>query len=195
MRELFRSSHPFLANFGEIFRFGHPNPGKKHAENFTKISRQLSRHLWQKENGEKFHSALLQGSCSENLLCLIGGRFQFPSRVSWFPWFHSTLARERIPSLRATFVNTKETIGLPRDRIVPNHPSPRFSRTTRDLPQNPREVLRNPVNMPGISESPLNSPDILRFVPELLGIGRRGSHAITQSANRLGGRVLFPPSK
>ena len=50
--------------FSEIFRFGHPNPGKRSA---WKISPEfhISRHLWQRKNGEIFHSALLQGSCSD----------------------------------------------------------------------------------------------------------------------------------
>ena len=43
----------------------HPNPGKRSAENFTKISRQISRHFWQRKTEKCFTSALLQGSCSE----------------------------------------------------------------------------------------------------------------------------------
>ena len=48
------------------FSVAHPNPGKRSAENFTKISRQISRHLWQRKTEKNFTSALLQGSCSEN---------------------------------------------------------------------------------------------------------------------------------
>ena len=47
------------------FSVAHPNPGKRSAENLTKISRQISRHLWQRNTEKNFTSALLQGSCSE----------------------------------------------------------------------------------------------------------------------------------
>ena len=47
------------------FSLAHPNPGKRSAENLTKISRQISRHFWQRKTEKKFTSALLQGSCSE----------------------------------------------------------------------------------------------------------------------------------
>ena len=47
------------------FSLAHPNPGKRSTENFTKISRQISRHLWQRKTEKIFTSALLQGSCSE----------------------------------------------------------------------------------------------------------------------------------
>ena len=47
------------------FSVAHPNSGKRSAENLTKISRQISRHLWQRKTEKKFTSALLQGSCSE----------------------------------------------------------------------------------------------------------------------------------
>ena len=47
------------------FFVAHPNPGKRSTENFTKISCQISRHLWQRKTEKKFTSTLLQGSCSE----------------------------------------------------------------------------------------------------------------------------------
>ena len=47
------------------FSLAQPNPGKRSTENFTKISRQISRHLWQRKTEKNFTSALLQGSCSE----------------------------------------------------------------------------------------------------------------------------------
>ena len=47
------------------FSVAHPNPEKRSTENFTKISRQISRHLWQRKTEKNFTSALLQGSCSE----------------------------------------------------------------------------------------------------------------------------------
>ena len=47
------------------FFLAHPNPGKRSTENFTKISRQNSRHLWWRKTEKSFTSALLQGSCSE----------------------------------------------------------------------------------------------------------------------------------
>ena len=36
------------------FSVAHPNPGKRSAENFTKISRQISRHLWQRKTEKIF---------------------------------------------------------------------------------------------------------------------------------------------
>ena len=54
----------FGVKFGDIF-LGHPSPGKCSTENFTKISRQISRHLWQRKTETIFTSALLQGSCSD----------------------------------------------------------------------------------------------------------------------------------
>ena len=47
---------PFLAwNFGEILRFGLPNPGNVARGKFhTKISRQSSRHLWQRKTEKHF---------------------------------------------------------------------------------------------------------------------------------------------
>ena len=47
------------------FSVAHPSPGKRRTENFTKISRQISRHLWQRKTEKYFTSALLQGSCSD----------------------------------------------------------------------------------------------------------------------------------
>ena len=47
------------------FSLGHPNPGKCRTEKLTKISRQISRHLWQRKTEKHFTSALLQGSCSD----------------------------------------------------------------------------------------------------------------------------------
>ena len=41
------------------------NPGKRSTENFTQISRQISRHFWQRKAEKIFTSSLLQGSCSE----------------------------------------------------------------------------------------------------------------------------------
>ena len=49
------------------FSVAHPNPGKRSAENFAKISRQISRHLWQRKTEKIFTSALLEGSCSDIL--------------------------------------------------------------------------------------------------------------------------------
>ena len=61
------------------FSVAHPNPGKRSTENFTKISQQISRHLWQRKTEKNFTSALLQGSCSENGSDNSGFRFQFSS--------------------------------------------------------------------------------------------------------------------
>ena len=47
------------------FSVARPKPGKRSAENFTRISCQISRHLWQRKTEKNFTSALLQGSCSE----------------------------------------------------------------------------------------------------------------------------------
>ena len=65
LREIFRFSHRFWREILVKFSVAHPNPGKRSAENFTKISRQISRHLWQRKTEKNFTSALLQGSCSE----------------------------------------------------------------------------------------------------------------------------------
>ena len=46
------------------FSVTHPNPGERSMENFTKISRQISRHLWQRKTEKIFTSALLQCGCS-----------------------------------------------------------------------------------------------------------------------------------
>ena len=48
------------------FSLARPNPGKRSTENFTKFSRQISRHLWQRKTEKNFTSALLQGSCSKD---------------------------------------------------------------------------------------------------------------------------------
>ena len=64
LREIFRFSHRFRREILVKFSVAHPNPGKRSAENFTKISRQISRHLWQRKTEKNFTSALLQGSCS-----------------------------------------------------------------------------------------------------------------------------------
>ena len=58
------------------FSVAHPNSGKRSTENFTKISRQISRHLWQRKTEKNFTSTLLQGSCSENLRTFICKRFR-----------------------------------------------------------------------------------------------------------------------
>ena len=58
------------------FSVAHPNPGKRSAENFTKIARQISRHLWQRKMEKIFTSALLQGSCSEKGPCQGLGVYQ-----------------------------------------------------------------------------------------------------------------------
>ena len=55
----------FHTVFDVKFSVAHPNPGKRSVENFTKISRQISRHLWQRKTEKMFTSALLQGSCSD----------------------------------------------------------------------------------------------------------------------------------
>ena len=47
------------------FSAAHRNPGKRSAEKFTQISRQISRHFWQRKTEKFFTSALLQGSCSD----------------------------------------------------------------------------------------------------------------------------------
>ena len=57
--------HRFWREILVNFSLAHPNPGKRSTENFTKISRQISRHLWQRKMEKTFASALLQGSCSE----------------------------------------------------------------------------------------------------------------------------------
>ena len=67
LREIFRFSHRFWREILVKFSVAHPNPGKRSAENFTKISRQISRHLWQRKTEKNFTSALLQGSCSEKI--------------------------------------------------------------------------------------------------------------------------------
>ena len=55
-------------NFGEIFRFRHPNPGKSSTQKISpKFHANFTAPLTEK-NGENFHSALLQGSCSEEIV-------------------------------------------------------------------------------------------------------------------------------
>ena len=66
LSEIFRFSHRFWREILVKFSVAHPNPGKRSTENFTKISRQISRHLWQRKTEKNFTSALLQGSCSED---------------------------------------------------------------------------------------------------------------------------------
>ena len=66
LREIFRFSHRFWREILVKFSAAHRNPGKRSAENFTQISRQISRHFWQRKTEKFFTSALLQGSCSEN---------------------------------------------------------------------------------------------------------------------------------
>ena len=58
---------PFFTPILGKFSLAHSNPGKRSTDNFTKISRQISRHLWQRKTEKIFTSALLQGSCSERL--------------------------------------------------------------------------------------------------------------------------------
>ena len=64
-REIFRFSHRFWREILVKFSVAHPNPGKRSTENFTKISRQISRQLWQRKTEKNFTSALLQGGCSD----------------------------------------------------------------------------------------------------------------------------------
>ena len=64
LREIFRFSHHFWREILVKFCLAHPNPGKR-TENFTKSSRQISRHLWQRKTEKIFTPALLQGSCSD----------------------------------------------------------------------------------------------------------------------------------
>ena len=49
LREISRFSHRFWREVLVKFSVAHPNPGKRSTENFTKISRQISRHLWQRK--------------------------------------------------------------------------------------------------------------------------------------------------
>ena len=63
---IFRFSHRFRREILVKFSVAHPNPGKRSTENFTKISSQISQHLWQRKTENNFTSALLQGSCSDN---------------------------------------------------------------------------------------------------------------------------------
>ena len=67
------------------FSIARPNPGKRSAENFTKISRQISRHLWQRKTEKIFTSALLQGSCSDQMLNLVLGVGVFSLLPNSFP--------------------------------------------------------------------------------------------------------------
>ena len=67
LREIFRFSHRFWREILVKFSVAHPNPGERSTENFTKISRQISRHLWQRKTEKIFTSALLQGSCSDDV--------------------------------------------------------------------------------------------------------------------------------
>ena len=46
--------------FCEIFRFGHPNPGKRSTR---KISRQISRHLWQRRTEKHFTPLICSCGC------------------------------------------------------------------------------------------------------------------------------------
>ena len=82
--KLFRFSHRFGREILVKFSLAHPNPGKRSTENLTGISRQISRHLWQRKTEKKFTSALLQGSCSDKK-CLgaaqRGAQFHFISAV------------------------------------------------------------------------------------------------------------------
>ena len=55
----FRFSHCFWREILVKFSVALPNPGKRSTENFTKFSRQISRHLWQRKTEKIFTSALL----------------------------------------------------------------------------------------------------------------------------------------
>ena len=80
LREIFRFSHRFWREILVKFYVAHPNPGKRSTENFTKISRQISRHLWQRKTERKFSlphfcraaaltiAPLLLGSLSDDML-------------------------------------------------------------------------------------------------------------------------------
>ena len=70
------------------FSVAQPNPGKRSAENFTKISRQISRHLWQRKTEKNFTSALLQGSCSDFCSLLKGGHFDENGKHDQFAFTH-----------------------------------------------------------------------------------------------------------
>ena len=74
----------------------HPNPGKRSTENFTKISRQISRHLWQRKTEKNSTSALLQGSCSENSVLNFGSLNQKCPQYCWE--FHDRLSASERPS-------------------------------------------------------------------------------------------------
>ena len=86
--EIFRFSHRFWREILVKFSVAHPNPGKRRTENFTKISRQISRHLWQRKTEKNFTSALLQGSCSEWIVWKWNAISHVP-RSAVFPWHFS----------------------------------------------------------------------------------------------------------
>ena len=94
------------------FSVAHPNPGKRSAENFTKISRQISRHLWQRKTEKNFTSALLQDSCSEFYWGGVAERILFSGskkRLSLFPDIVVILKAFETSALSATFILSKNS--------------------------------------------------------------------------------------
>ena len=103
---IFRSSHRFWREIFVKFPLGHPNPGKCSTENFTKISRQISRHL-QRKTEKKFTSALLHCSCSDLLfVCVCQSKLtEFFCRTHrlWHrtQWVLSSVREVRLPRERS----------------------------------------------------------------------------------------------
>ena len=90
------------------FSVARPNPGKCSTENFTKISRQISRHFWQRKTEKNFTSALLQGSCSEIVLALFFQGFNPPPLSTKFaPKIHSQTCRHSDCPLQFRFLEPK----------------------------------------------------------------------------------------
>ena len=75
-------------NFGEILRFGHPNPGKRSTQ---KISCQIARHLWQRKTEKKFTPHF----CSVSALKKKFIRFFWKQLILQLLQKHSSLARRR----------------------------------------------------------------------------------------------------
>ena len=88
----------FMALFPPLkFSVAHPDLGKRSTENFTEISCQISRHLWQRKTEKYFISALLQGSCSDKTCQFLYMSFEVVFKAPAKNTHTYTLYSERLP--------------------------------------------------------------------------------------------------
>ena len=124
------------------FSVAHSNPGKRSTENFTKISRQISQHLWQRKTEKYFTSALLQGSCSRVVLEL------FSSEIACHVLELVSQKKLRLGCIqqfaRVTSIGSLPPKALGKSCGAPQSPA--------ETPQNPRRDPAEP------SERPPQSP-------------------------------------